>query len=292
MKCGKKGLFVLTAPLSPLRGAVSPPRSHCCGTVGCHRAAAAAGGNLRVGSAVPQVASMGTVPKDVLQGGDAPGWPVCLLTTRSTQFEKSFEVDRWEVLNKMGAPLSRESDDMEIRCESRKCVSWIGKQTCVLIYCDLQYIYADYLLHCKVLNSKESFHQREVLRQCLLMAHFSMYHPERSQGWQCIPQPSVLLGCQMASGRLLLLRTGCKHARWLTWLDKSWFCITGKQISSNQLGHFVGSQFCKVLRSFSRSVYKKPTRSVFLKQYDRGLFFLLYYFSCTQNTFFPNPSHL
>lgn len=66
---------------------------------------------------------MGIVPKNVLQGGDAPGWPVCLLTTRSTQFEKSFEVDRWEVLNKMGAPLSRESDDMEIRCESRKCVS-------------------------------------------------------------------------------------------------------------------------------------------------------------------------
>lgn len=155
------------------------------------------------------------------------------------------------------------------------------------------YIYADYLLHCKILNSKGSFHQHEVLKQCLLMARFSMFHPKHSQGWQRIPQPSVLLGCQMAPGRSFLLSTRCKHAQWLTWLDKLWFCVTGKQISSNQLGHFVGSQLCKVLRSFSRSVYKKPTGSVVLKQNDWGLFFLFCYFSlCSKYFFFPNPSHL
>lgn len=73
-------------------------------------------------SAVAQVVSMGTVPKDLLQGGDAPGWPICLLATCSIQCEKSFEVDGRKVLNKIDAPLSRESDDMEIGWESRKCV--------------------------------------------------------------------------------------------------------------------------------------------------------------------------
>lgn len=49
------------------------------------------------------------------QAGQFAFWP-------RVQFEKSFEVDGWKVLNKIDAPLSRENDDMEIGWESRKCV--------------------------------------------------------------------------------------------------------------------------------------------------------------------------
>lgn len=125
----KKGQsFVLTAPLShwevlyPLLAATA---------VGL----LAATEQQQLGSsAVAQAVSMGTVPKDLLQGGDAPGWPVCFLATCSIQFEKSFEVDGWKVLNKIDAPLSRENDDMEIGWESRKCVGWIGKHRLVFSF--------------------------------------------------------------------------------------------------------------------------------------------------------------
>lgn len=64
---------------------------------------------------------------------------------------------------------------MEMRWESRKCDSRIDKHGLVFIYKDLQYVYGDYLLHCKILNSKERFHQCDVLKKCLLIAHFSVH---------------------------------------------------------------------------------------------------------------------
>lgn len=50
---------------------------------------------------------------------------------------------------------------------------------------------------------------------------------------------------------------------------------------------FMGFSFSKIIRSFSRSVYKKPTGSVFLKECDWGLFFLFCYLSLTLK-FFPS----
>lgn len=118
MKYGKKKRTVVCTDCSSfsLRGAVPSLSSPAVGLL-------AATEQQQLGSsAVAQAVSMGTVPKDLLQGGDAPGWPVCFLATCSIQFEKSFEVDGWKVLNKIDAPLSRENDDMEIGWESRKCV--------------------------------------------------------------------------------------------------------------------------------------------------------------------------
>lgn len=53
---------------------------------------------------------------------------------------------------------------------------------------------------------------------------------------------------------------------------------------------FMGFSFCKIIRSFSRSAYKKPTGSVFLKECDWGLFFLFCYICLALKT--PPPHFL
>lgn len=74
----KKGQsFVLTALLSHWEVLYPLPAATAVGLL-------AATEQQQLGSsAVAQAVSMGTVPKDLLQGGDAPGWPVCFLATCS-----------------------------------------------------------------------------------------------------------------------------------------------------------------------------------------------------------------